>query len=89
MSIPEKNGENKIDIREIERMIYAAVLTAGQAAMKEYLEGLDDALAETRDKKRYRDKGGRRTVLKTKLGEVSFSRRVRARVTGSRNVRNT
>jgi hypothetical protein len=44
--------------------------------MAEHLEGLDDALAETRDKKRFRDKGRRRTVLKTMLGEVEFSRRV-------------
>lgn len=44
--------------------------------MAELLEGLDDALAETRDKKRYRDKGRRRTVLKTMLGEVEFRRRV-------------
>jgi hypothetical protein len=44
--------------------------------MAEHLEALDDALAETRDKKRYRDKGRRGTVLKTMLGEVEFSRRV-------------
>jgi len=44
--------------------------------MAGHLEELDDALAETRDKKRYRDKGRRRTVLKTMLGEVEFSRRV-------------
>ncbi len=76
LSIPEKSGENKIDIREIERKIYAAVLAAGRAAMAEHLEELDEALAETRDKKQYRDKGRRRTVLKTMLGEVEFSRRV-------------
>ena len=33
-------------------------------------------MAETRDKKQYRDKGKRRTVLKTIMGEVEFSRRV-------------
>ena len=44
--------------------------------MAEHLEELDEALAETRDKKQYRDKGRRRTVLKTMLGEVEFSRRV-------------
>ncbi len=76
MSIPEKSGENKIDIREMERTIYTAVLAAGRTAMAEHLEELDDALADTRDKKRYRDKGKRRTVLKTMLGEVEFSRRV-------------
>lgn len=76
MSITENKLENKIDIREIERKIYTAMLAAGRAAMAEHLEGLDDTLAELRDKKRYRDKGRRRTVLKTIMGEVEFNRRV-------------
>lgn len=44
--------------------------------MTEYLETQDGALAETRDRKRYRNKGKRRTVLKTVLGEVEINRRV-------------
>ena len=44
--------------------------------MAEHLEALDDAIAETRDRKQSRDKGKRRTVLKTTMGEVVFSRRV-------------
>ena len=76
MSISENREKNKIDIREIERTIFSAALCAGRSAMAGHLEELDDALAETRDKKRYRDKGRRRTVLKTMLGEVEFSRRV-------------
>mgnify|MGYP000943133107 CR=1 FL=1 len=76
MSISENKVENKYDIREIERDIYASTLAAGRAAMAEYLEELDDTLAAKRNKKGYRDKGKRRTVLKTMLGEVAFSRRV-------------
>jgi len=76
LSISENREKNKIDIREIERTIFSAALCAGRSAMAGHLEELDDALAETRDKKRYRDKGRRRTVLKTMLGEVEFSRRV-------------
>jgi len=76
LSITEKNEENKIDIREIEKRIYTSVLAAGRAAMAEHLERVDDGLSETRDKKQYRDKGKRRTVLKTMMGEVEFSRRV-------------
>ena len=76
MSITEKSEENKIDIREIEKRIYTSVLAAGRAAMAEHLERVDDGLSETRDKKQYRDKGKRRTVLKTMMGEVEFSRRV-------------
>ena len=78
MSITEKEKANKIDIREIERKIYAAALAAGRAAMAEYLGALDETLAEARDRKQYRDKGKRRTVLKTIMGEVEFSRRVYA-----------
>lgn len=44
--------------------------------MREYLEVLDAALAATRDRKQYRDKGKRPTVLKTIMGEVAYSRRV-------------
>jgi hypothetical protein len=76
LSIPEKEEENKIVIREIERKIYKAALAVGREAMSEYLEALDDTLATERDRKQYRDKGKRRTVLKTIMGEVEFSRRV-------------
>lgn len=78
MSIPENKEENKLDIREIERTIYAAALAAGRAAMAEYMEALDDTLAAERDRKQHRDKGKRPTVLKTIMGEVEFSRRVYA-----------
>lgn len=76
MSISENREKNKINIREIERTLYIASLRAGRSAMTEYLEAQDDALAVTRDRKRYRDKGKRRTVLKTLLGEVEINRRV-------------
>lgn len=78
LSISEKEEENKNDIREIERKIYRAALAAGRTAMTEHLEALDEALAAGRDRKQYRDKGKRRTVLKTIMGEVEFSRRVYA-----------
>ena len=76
LSISENREKNKINIREIERTIFLAALCAGRSAMTEYLKAQDDALAVTRDRKRYRDKGKRRTVLKTVLGEVEINRRV-------------
>lgn len=78
MSITKNEEERKIDIFEIERKIFSTVLASGRAAMSAYMEDLDDSLAETRDRKKYRDKGKRRTVLKTIMGEVEFSRRVYA-----------
>lgn len=80
MSISENKEENKLEVREIEMNIYAAALAAGRVAMAAYLEAIDDALSESRDVKQYRDKGKRRTVLKTVMGEVEFSRRVYATV---------
>ncbi len=76
MSITEERKENKQNIQEIERAIYTASLASGRAAMAAYLEEVDDTLAATRDRTQYRDKGKRRTVLKTILGEVEFRRRV-------------
>ena len=78
MSISKIKEEYKIDIREIEEKFYSAALAAGRAAMTEYLEALDNSLATVRDRKEYRDKGKRSTVLKTIMGEVEFSRRVYA-----------
>lgn len=57
MSISENREKNKIDIREIERTVYLAALSAGRSAMTEYLEAQDSVLAGLRDRKRYRDKG--------------------------------
>jgi hypothetical protein len=57
MSITEKAKENKLDIKKIENDKYIAALAAGQAAMCEYLEKLDNALGESRDSEGYRTKG--------------------------------
>lgn len=62
----------------MERTIYAAVLAAGRATMTEQMEMLDDTLAAARDRKQYRDKGKRATVIKTIMGEVVYRRRVYA-----------
>ena len=40
------------------------------------LESYDKELAESRDVKQYRDKGGRKTSIKTVYGEVEYCRRV-------------
>ena len=65
-----------MSITEVENKIYREKMAEGCKEMKEYLEATDKELCQSRDKKRYRDKGRRRTVLKTKMGEVEYSRKV-------------
>ena len=44
--------------------------------MKEFLERYDRMLMEGRDKKKYQNKGPRRTTVKTVYGEVTYQRAV-------------
>ena len=72
MSITEK----AINIKEIEKNIFREVCRAGCEMLKNVLEELDRELCEKRDKRVYRHKGVRKTVLKTVMGEVEYSRAV-------------
>ena len=48
----------------------------GKTIVREQLEALDDELMQSRDSKRYRNKGSRKTAVKTKLGTVEYTRRI-------------
>ena len=48
----------------------------GRQLLSKAIEAADQKLAEQRDKSMYRDKGYRRTVLKTVMGEVEYQRHV-------------
>ncbi len=72
MSITEK----AINIKEIEEKIFREVCKIGCEMLKSVLEEYDGELCEKRDKKTYRHKGIRKTVLKTVMGEVEYSRAV-------------
>jgi hypothetical protein len=76
MIITEKREEFKIDIVEIEKRICIKCLAAGRAMMVDLLMELDETIAKSRDRKEYRNKGLRKTSLKTLMGEVEYSRRV-------------
>ncbi len=52
-----------------------SVKSAG-SSQKEFLERYDRMLLEGRDKKKYRNKGGRQTTVKTVYGEVTYQRMV-------------
>ena len=56
--------------------IFKTVLECGKLIVKEQLETLDEQLMQSRDTKRYRNKGSRKTAVKTKLGTIEYSRRI-------------
>lgn len=56
--------------------IFKTVLECGRMIIKERLEDLDEQLMQNRDSKRYRNKGSRKTAVKTKLGTIEYSRRI-------------
>lgn len=64
------------DFGGLEASAYRMGLSAGQEVMRGVLEGADRMLHDRRDKKRYRDKGLRKTSVKTMVGEVEYRRHV-------------
>lgn len=65
-----------MSITEIENKFHQEGMNYGREQMKEHLERLDEELCKNRDKKRYRDKGRRKTVLKTKMGDLEYERKL-------------
>lgn len=72
MSIAEK----KVEFKEIEEKVYREVCAQGCWMLRELLEKPDEDLKKNRDKKQYRNKGKRKTTLKTIMGEVEFCRSI-------------
>lgn len=68
--------EKRISFKEVEKKVFAYVCWVGREIIRMILEAYDDELALKRDKAAYRDKGKRRTSIKTVLGEVEYSRHV-------------
>lgn len=67
---------NEINFNQLERKIFEYGCQIAREVMRQMLTVLDDHLAKERDNKIYRDKGKRKTSMKTLMGEVEFSRRV-------------
>ena len=68
--------EKGITFKELEDNMFRSIMEQGQKSMKKFLEEYDTYLANTRDKRLYRDKGTRKTTLKTRFGEVTYWRHV-------------
>ena len=68
--------EKVIDCKEFEEKLYAEMCKIGCELYREALSAWDYELHKVRDKSIYRDKGKRKTMLKTLMGEVEYSRHV-------------
>ena len=68
--------EKLVSFKELEQKVFKYVCELGCEITKIILESYDDELAATRDTKQYRDKGGRKTSIKTVYGDVGYWRRV-------------
>lgn len=68
--------EKQISFKELEEKIFQYVCELGCEITKNILEAYDKELSAGRDKKKYRDKGVRKTSIKTVYGTVEYSRRV-------------
>lgn len=68
--------DKTIDINSMERSIFAICCEMGRAMLRAALENYDTDLQNKRDRQVYRHKGARKTVLKTRMGEVEYQRTV-------------
>jgi hypothetical protein len=69
-------AEKTIDFNRLEKEIFAECHKLGFETLKKILQEYDRELMKVRDKKKYRHKGHHKTVIKTVMGEVEYSRAV-------------
>lgn len=68
--------EKMIGRKEFEEKLYSEVCRAGREVYAAALERFDKELHKARNRRAYRDKGLRGTVIKTLMGEVEYKRHV-------------
>ncbi len=68
--------DNGLTFKDFEKKTFEMVCKYGQEYTRQFLEGYDNYLMENRDKVAYRNKGMRKTTIKTVYGEVEYERRV-------------
>ena len=68
--------ENKITFKELEQNIFRNICKIGQRCTREFLEEYDRHLMKERDHLKYRNKGYRKTTIKTVYREVEYKRAV-------------
>ena len=68
--------EKTINLKEFEEKLFSEMCRIGRNIYAEALTAWDAELHRNRDRAVYRDKGTRKTVIKTLMGEVEYSRHV-------------
>ena len=68
--------EKLVSFKELEQKVFKYVCELGCEITRVLLETYDRELAATRDTRQYRDKGKRRTCIKTVYGTVEYERKV-------------
>lgn len=68
--------EKLVSFKDLEQKVFKYICKLGCEITRIILESYDKELAASRDTRQYRDKGGRRTSIKTVYGEVEYCRRV-------------
>lgn len=68
--------EKLISFKELEQKVFKYVCELGCEITRIILESYDAELAASRDSRQYRDKGARKTGIKTVYGDVEYRRRV-------------
>ena len=69
-------NKNTKSFKEFEKNIFDIICLIGESLTSYILGKWDDEINENRDKKKYRNKGLRKTSIKTIYGEVTYRRRV-------------
>ena len=69
-------NDNEVTFKELEQYIFKMMCVQAVLSTKAILEEYDKFLKESRDKKKYRHKGLRKTTIKTIYGEVEYSRTI-------------
>ena len=68
--------ENKISFKTVEQKIFEEACKHACEYTKKILEDYDDVLSKDRDTSKYRNKGKRKTSIRTVYGDVEYERRV-------------
>jgi hypothetical protein len=69
-------NENGLTFKDFEKKTFKMICRFGREYTKDFLERYDTYLMETRDKEAYRNKGKKKTTVKTVYGEVEYERRI-------------
>ena len=69
-------NENGLTFKDFEEKTFKMICKLGQEYTRDFLERYDTYLMDNRDKEAYRNKGKKKTTIKTVYGEVEYERRI-------------